>query len=122
MKFTLRAVDDGGLQVIPEVTVRTKTDWNRKSPSEWRKQCIDGMTEHVKRVLENLKNSIFKNIDEGLKSQQTMHLPGEGLFFLSDPTFNQRGDLLATLTWNGTLAAAAANDSTGLVILPDGYI
>ncbi|RSL78149.1 hypothetical protein CEP51_008453 [Fusarium floridanum] len=41
-----------------------------------------------------------------------MHLPGEGLFFLSDPTFNQRGDLLATLTWNGTLAAAAANDST----------
>ncbi|RSM02172.1 hypothetical protein CDV31_011016 [Fusarium ambrosium] len=43
-----------------------------------------------------------------------MHLPGEGLFFLSDPTFNRRGDLLATLTCNGTLAAAAANDSTGL--------
>ncbi|KAL2672802.1 hypothetical protein Neosp_013518 [[Neocosmospora] mangrovei] len=64
------------------------------------------MTEHVKGVLENLKKAIFNDLDEGLKNQQMMHLPGEGLFLLSDPTFNHRGDLLANLTWNGKVAAA----------------
>lgn len=102
MNFTLRAVNDGGLEIISEIKVKTQqTDHYGVGPSrEWR-QCVDGMAEHVKRVLENLKKAIFNDLDEGLKNQQMMHLPGEGLFLLSDPTFNQRGDLLANLTWNG---------------------
>lgn len=102
MNFTLRAVNDGGLEIIPEIKINTlRTDYDRVRPYQGWKQCIDNMTEHVKRVLENLKKAIFNDLDEGLKNQQMMHLPGEGLFLLSDPTFNHRGDLLANLTWNG---------------------
>lgn len=102
MNFTLRAVNDGGLEIISEIKVSTQqTDYYGLSPSKRWKQCIDSMTEHVKGVPENLKKAIFNDLDEGLKNQQMMHLPGEGLFLLSDPTFNQRGDLLVNLTWNG---------------------
>ncbi|RMJ09876.1 hypothetical protein CDV36_010485 [Fusarium kuroshium] len=46
-------------------------------------------------------------LNESLKQQYTMYLPGEGLFLLKDPTLNKRGDLLTTLSWVGTVGAAA---------------
>jgi hypothetical protein len=102
INFTLRAVNDGGLEILPEIKIKknkTRASGWEVQP-EWRR-CVEKMTEHVKDVLEHLKKAIYNDLDEGLKNQQTMYLPGEGLFPLSAPTFNQRGDLLATLTWNG---------------------
>ncbi|KAH7253011.1 hypothetical protein B0J15DRAFT_466854 [Fusarium solani] len=77
INFTLRAVNDGGLEIIPEIKVNTLTDYDRVRPYQGWKQCIDNMTEHVKRVLENLKKAIFNDLDEGLKNQQTMHVPAK---------------------------------------------
>ena len=60
MNFTLRAVNDGGLEILPEIKInKLDTEASGLSVSRGWKQCVDNTTEHVKLVLENLKKAIL---------------------------------------------------------------
>ncbi|KDQ56882.1 hypothetical protein JAAARDRAFT_79271 [Jaapia argillacea MUCL 33604] len=109
LKFALGVVSDGGLQIalIPDPdgnpactssgeSVTEGIDWN----IDW-----DTYTNYISHTINDTFSSnlgkIENNLVEALANQHKLFLPASGTFLMQDTMFNDRGDLLATLHYNG---------------------
>ena len=61
----------------------------------------DGMSERLETSMSSTLNSMEDQLIYALANANRLCLPAAGTFFMKDPIFNQRGDLLVTLAYDG---------------------
>ncbi|KAK4033353.1 hypothetical protein C8A01DRAFT_19680 [Parachaetomium inaequale] len=107
LDFVMGAVTDGGLDITryddgtPSVTTtHSSTDdgitWKIDYAS-----YVDQIDAWITGYLDQNIDWLINNLSAALQNQHKLFLPGSGIFLMSDAKFNQRGDLLATLAYNG---------------------
>ncbi|KAI1415786.1 hypothetical protein F5Y13DRAFT_155310 [Hypoxylon sp. FL1857] len=108
-KMALSSVSDGGIQFarVPETsgekpcTVMVNAD---QGDVRW-KYGFDSIKQSFSNSLNNyidndtyeIQNALLSSLD----GQDKLFLPASGTFLMKDPKFNDRGDLLVTLSYNG---------------------
>lgn len=101
------AVNDGGLDISryddgtpPVTTTQSGTNdgivWSVDYST-----YVDEVDDWITNYLEQNIGWLFDELSVTLHNQHKLFLPGSGVFLMSDAKFNQRGDLLATLAYNG---------------------
>lgn len=107
--IAIGVVSDGGLQVsrlpdISGVSAITVTgtsssdglDWDTPWPS-YEEEIRRGMDTYFNSKLAQVENVLV----DGLANQNKLFLPGSGTFLIQAAQLNARGDLIATLHYNG---------------------
>ncbi len=59
------------------------------------------ISDDINEVFENHLGAVENNLVDALASQHKLFLPAGGTFLMKDANFNSRGDLVATLHYNG---------------------
>ncbi|KAI1143197.1 hypothetical protein F5Y05DRAFT_367832 [Hypoxylon sp. FL0543] len=108
-KMALSSVSDGGIQFarIPEaaneqpctVTVDAdQGDVRWKHGFESIKQSFsNSLNSYIDNDTHEIQNALLRSLD----GQDRLFLPASGTFLMKDPKFNNRGDLLVSLSYNG---------------------
>ncbi|KAK0630858.1 hypothetical protein B0T17DRAFT_616462 [Bombardia bombarda] len=107
LDFVLGAVTDGGLDITryndgtPAVSTTHSSEnhglvWSIDYPTYVAQ--VDGW---INSYLELNIGWLINNLSSALQNQYKLFLPGSGIFLMADAKFNERGDLLATLSYNG---------------------
>jgi hypothetical protein len=107
LDFVMQAVTDGGLDIVryDDGTPPVTTTHSSTNDGIWWKidyeTYVSQIDDWTKGYLDQNINWLINNLSEALQNQHKLFLPGSGIFLMSDAKFNQRGDLLATLAYNG---------------------
>lgn len=109
LNFALGAVSDGGLQItrVPDpagVHACTTTYTDSSSGITWNIPFDDFCTSLSQYMMSYFDNSLAwltNDMVTALEHQHKLFLPAAGVFLMQDAKFNKRGDLLATLHYNG---------------------
>jgi len=100
-------VDQGGLifkKVDSYMRPSLKGKGDLEYPGPW-PGAPHGKIETITKAINDAMQAQFKTIEDrvlkALANQNRLFLPGAGNFLMKDPCFNYRGDLLATLEYDG---------------------
>ena len=102
----MAAAEDGGIafKEVPKSKSFTVTPSKPEGPLQWEhgvQAVVDMVTDALKDQLQKALSSVEDDLLHALANQQKLFLPAAGTFLMKDPTFNHRGDLIVTLTYNG---------------------
>ena len=104
----MSAIQDGGVefQKVPgSASTSTKADPLRKGGNLVWEYGVDKIIEEIKVSLDKQLELGFPEVEENLlnalANQHKLFLPAAGTFVMKDPKFNQRGDLVVNLQYNG---------------------
>ena len=112
LTFQIVNIDTGGVQLQfkdydPTKSYHTldvKEDWElrgtpfkRFNPEDG-ENCRTMLDAHFKLIMANRIGDLV----EKLQNQQKLYLPGAGVFFFKNGTFNSNGDFLTQVLWNGS--------------------
>ncbi|KDQ53520.1 hypothetical protein JAAARDRAFT_183032 [Jaapia argillacea MUCL 33604] len=109
LNFALGVVSDGGLQIalIPDpegTSACTSTGESQTEGIDWDIDW-DTYTNYISSTINDTFSSNLGEVEndllEALADQHKLFLPASGTFLMEDAMFNDRGDLLATLHYNG---------------------
>ncbi|KAI1331438.1 hypothetical protein F5Y16DRAFT_359973 [Xylariaceae sp. FL0255] len=104
-KMGLSSVSDGGVEFAC-VSTNVSTPAVNATPGSvtWKGGFDDvkelftnNLNDYLTEDTQDIQNVLLSS----LKGQDKLMLPASGTFLMKDPTFNNRGDLLVTLTYNG---------------------
>ncbi|KAK3373916.1 hypothetical protein B0T24DRAFT_679302 [Lasiosphaeria ovina] len=107
LDFALGAVTDGGLDITryddgtPAVVT---THESHDAGIAWMvdyETYVEEIDEWITSYLDENISWLTDDLSAALANQHKLFLPGSGIFLMSDAKFNARGDLLATLAYNG---------------------
>ncbi|KAG6853601.1 hypothetical protein C0991_002924 [Blastosporella zonata] len=107
LTLTLNSVKDGGLEVVvaelkdtPKISCDASTDYGLFSLI-FGDSKEDKIAEKVKQVMEKemKKENLAATIASLIQGQNCFVFPGGGTFFIKNPVFNERGDLLVGLSY-----------------------
>ncbi|OJD34159.1 uncharacterized protein BKCO1_25000113 [Diplodia corticola] len=116
LNFALGVVSDGGLQIariedpkgVPACT-STGHGYNEGIDAPW-DDYIKSFSDTVnKHFTENL-GFVLNRLQSALAEQHKLFLPASGTFLMRDALFNRRGDLIASLFYNGNQPPSYGGD------------
>jgi hypothetical protein len=96
--MTMSEVADGGLEFVidnsdPDLAFSGDNKGQLSSFEEYMRNAYTTASKNFGSIVESLKDS--------LKNQERFVLPASGVYFFKNPIFNNSGDLLCELEWNG---------------------
>lgn len=107
LNFALGVVSDGGLQIARVddanpacTTTYTQTSVGVNWKGGWDTFAKD-ISERTNNFFKNHLGQMYNNLQEDLKKEHKLFLPAGGTFLMKGAVFNRRGDLMASLTYNG---------------------
>ncbi|KAL2022075.1 hypothetical protein VTK56DRAFT_6119 [Thermocarpiscus australiensis] len=115
LDFVLGAVTDGGLDITRYDDGTPPVTTSHSSTNDglvWKTDYATYVAEIDSWITSYLDQDIgwlINDLSAALQNQHKLFLPGSGIFLMSDAKFNQRGDLLATLYYNGAPSPIVRN-------------
>ena len=100
------AVEDGGVEFkkVPRSDTVVIQELSHEGPLLWEhgvESVINAVKGALEQGLERGYSKVEKNLLNALSTQGKLFLPGAGTFLMKDPKFNDRGDLIVNLEYNG---------------------
>jgi hypothetical protein len=107
LNFDLRAVNDGGLEISGDddakpVCTTTYTFSNEGAywSDDWASYA-QSVSNHINDKFANYLGQTYNDLLGALEKQHKLFLPAGGVFLAKNPLFNERGDLMTALHYNG---------------------
>ncbi|KAH8586883.1 hypothetical protein B0O99DRAFT_748021 [Bisporella sp. PMI_857] len=123
VNFALGVVSDGGLQITrikdenAEVTVKST---NTNSGFENFDELASSVKGQIQKNLDNNIGYVVNHLIDDFAHEHQLFLPASGTFLVANAKFNNRGDLMAALSYNGaTPPGEKAKKPEYLSRLPD---
>ncbi|PVF91370.1 hypothetical protein CPB86DRAFT_770749 [Serendipita vermifera] len=104
LDFALGVVSDGGLQIARIGGGCTSVGKSESAGIDWTiewKKWVEQISESINSVFKQNLGGLENALIEALAHQHKLFLPASGVFLMQDAKFNNRGDLLARLHYNG---------------------
>lgn len=105
VSLAMASVDDGGL-VFKKGPDNVDVSHAQEGGMHWSDSPESIASDWADMLKDNMKGS-FSSIENhllyALANQHRLNLPAKGSFLMKDPLFNDNGDLLVSLTYNGYL-------------------
>lgn len=103
----MTSITEGGItflvtdEATVKVTHKSGGNMNVNPPAQ---NIADDMQNDLKDNMSRALDSVEDELVYALANANRLCLPAAGAFLMKDPTFNQNGDLMVTLTYNGYFA------------------
>ncbi|GIC88010.1 uncharacterized protein Aud_004401 [Aspergillus udagawae] len=105
INFKLQAINDGGLEIAPQLrdrswlTIQTKKGTIIRTNEGYLKNKATTMESELRKRLEHAVSQISKKLNQAFQVQHKFIMPASGVFAMRYPKFNNRGDLLVELEY-----------------------
>ncbi|GIK05626.1 hypothetical protein Aspvir_009739 [Aspergillus viridinutans] len=105
INFKLQAINDGGLEIAPQLRdrswlkIQTKKGTFIRTNEGYLKNKARTMENELRKRLENAVSGISRKLNQAFQVQHKFIMPGSGVFAMRHPKFNDRGDLLVELEY-----------------------
>jgi hypothetical protein len=105
VNFKLQAINDGGLEIAPQLRdrswlrIQTKKGTIIRTNEGYLKNKATTMESELRKRLEHAVSQISKKLNQTFQVQHKFIMPASGVFAMRYPKFNNRGDLLVELEY-----------------------